>query len=247
MPIKIENFKKIHFETIESTNEYAKSLAIKKDAENAIITSDIQTKGKTTKKNSIWVSPYGNLYITFMIKMLKEEEKFFPQFSFLTALSTVEAILDIANKPIDIKIKWPNDILLNTQKLAGILIEKEGDFAIIGIGVNVLSSPSSDLTVYPTTSLKESEIDTNKDKVAEKIFERLIENINICKKSKFEKIINQVKPFMYKIGEQIFISFNNSNITGKFEGLAPNGGLILKTESETKTLLSGELTKENFI
>ena len=246
MPIKKEEFTFINLDTIDSTNNYAKNLVNNGCENHTVIIANTQTNGRTTKKEK-WFSPKGNLYQTIMIKLKESEEKFFPQFSFLTAVSVIDAIHEISNKKIDIKIKWPNDILLNIQKLCGILIEKEGSFAIIGIGINIITSPDKSLTKYPTTSLYESGINIDKNLLAIKIVENLIKNINICKKSKFETIVNIVKPFMYKMGEHIFVSVNNENINGIFHDIAPNGGLILKTEKETKTLLSAELTKENFV
>lgn len=246
MPIKKEDFEFIHLECIDSTNDYAKKLVCKSFEKNAIIISDIQTNGRTTKKEN-WISPLGNLYLTIMIKLRENEERFFPQFSFLTAISVIDAISEVAGNNFDIKIKWPNDILFNVQKLCGILIEKEGPYAIIGIGLNVESSPDKSLTRYPTTSLFENGIEIDKILLSEKIVSHLIKNINICKVSKFESIIKLVKPLMYKMGEQIFIDVNNKNLSGIFHDIAPNGGLILKTENEIKTFLSAELTKENFI
>ena len=246
MPIKKEDFDFIHLECIDSTNNYAKKLASESFEKNAFIISDTQTDGRTTKKEK-WISPLGNLYLTVMIKLRENEERFFPQFSFLTAVSVIDAISEVSGDNFDIKIKWPNDILFNVQKICGILIEKEGPYAIIGIGLNIKSSPDKSLTRYPTTSLFENGIDIDKILLSEKILLHLIKNINICKVSKFEAIVKMVKPLMYKMGEQIFIAVNNKNMSGIFHDIAPNGGLVLKTESEMKTFLSAELTKENFI
>ena len=60
-------------------------------------------------------------------------------------------------------------------------------------------------------------------------------------------MIDDIKPYMYKINDTIYVDFNNEIIVGKFENLDINGGIIIKTDRETKTLLSGTLTKENFI
>lgn len=247
MLLNIENFKLIELDSVDSTNSYAKNLVLTGKSENAVITAKTQTAGRTTKSNSCWASPVGNLYWTAMIKLLKTEERFFPQLSFLSAISLIEAIVELSPSPVDIKIKWPNDILLNIQKLSGILIEKEGDFAIIGIGVNVISSPVGGEIKYPVTSLLESGVDIDKKKLSSLLIKNLITNIKICKRDKFEKILSKAKPFMYKMGEEIFISFNDENIKGIFESLDENGAIIIQTESDKRKLLSGEMTKENFI
>ena len=127
----------------------------------------------------------------------------------------------------NIKIKWPNDVLLNVKKLSGILIEKENDIIVIGIGVNILSSPKTNNIKYPTTSLKEAGIDIDKIKFAKLLTKKIIENLNNAIKTKFSSLIDDIKPYMYKINDTIYVDFNNEIIVGKFENLDINGGIII--------------------
>ena len=243
----VKDFDIIHLESVDSTNNYAKKIISESDKKNFIIIADTQTSGRTTKKEK-WISPKGNLYITFAIQLENNEEKYFPMFSFLSALSIIQSVESVADFKMDLKIKWPNDVLLEYKKLSGILIEKESNFAIIGIGVNVNSSPDNSLTKYPTTSLLESKINVSVEKFALELQKNIINNINICRENGFEKMIELVKPFMCKIGEYVYVMTPNNNLVcGIFSGLSVDGGLIIKTSEGTKTLMSGELTKENFV
>ena len=229
MTIAKNEFEFIHFETIDSTNNYAKTLC-KLGLTNKVIIADTQTAGRTTKKQG-WISPKGNLYFTILTKL--DDEKKLPEYAFLNKNS--------------IKIKWPNDILLNKQKLCGILIEKEENSVIIGIGLNINSSPAPELTRYPTTALSKNKINILPTDLAKIILEKFINNINIRNNENFEKIISFITPYMYKFGEEIYISSQNKTLTGKFCGLDKTGALILDTGNETKKIISGELTKENFL
>ena len=243
MSLTKNNFEFIHFETIDSTNNYAKVLSDKNQT-NKIIIADTQTAGRTTKKQC-WISPKGNLYFSIILSL--DNEKNLPEYSFISALSIAESIKQISQNRNTIKIKWPNDILLNKQKLCGILIEKENDKVIIGIGVNIISSPDKNLTRYPTTNLKVNNIDTTPKKLAELILEKLIDNINLRKTDGFNKIISKIMPYMYKFNETIFIETNGKKLSGTFCGLNETGALLLKTDNNTLVVFSGEMTKENFI
>ena len=238
-----DNFEFIHLKSIDSTNNYAKTLC-SLNITNKVIIADKQTAGRTTKKQK-WISPKGNLYLSIIINL--KNEKNLPEFSFLSALSIVQSIQQIDTTNNIVKIKWPNDILLNTKKLCGILIEKEKDKVIIGIGVNIISSPNPKLTPYPTTNLLQNKITTTPFDFANSILDNLIQNINLKENEGFDKIISLITPFMYKFKETIYISTNNKTLTGIFSGLNENGALVLQTPNKKEKIISGEMTKENFI
>lgn len=243
MSYELKDFEFIHFETIDSTNNYAKILC-KNDLNNKVIIADTQTSGRTTKKQG-WISPKGNLYFSILLSL--DDEKKLPQYSFLSALAVAESIKEIDSLNNIVNIKWPNDILLNKQKIAGILIEKEENCVIIGIGLNVKSSPDSSLTRYPTTNLFDNGININVVELAKIILKNLISNISINEQSGFDKIISKITSYMYKFNDTIYISVNNQSLVGKFVGIDKSGALILDINSEKRVIFSGEMTKENFI
>ena len=79
----------------------------------------------------------------------------------------------------DIKIKWPNDILVNNAKISGILFEKANDdFWVMGVGINVINSPQDNLTDYKTISLNQLGANTKREEVLSlfvKVFDELLE------------------------------------------------------------------------
>ncbi|MDR3126165.1 MAG: biotin--[acetyl-CoA-carboxylase] ligase [Rickettsiales bacterium] len=219
---------RIHLDTVGSTNDYAKELLQRAPGEY-VVTANEQTSGRTTKGDK-WYSPRGNLFLSAAIRLGNRR---FSDMALVSALTVAEAIDSDA-----VLVKWPNDILVNVKKACGILVERDGEFAIAGIGVNVIHAPPPGISAYPTTSLAREGIAITAEKLGERIIARLFANLALD----FTKIIEGISPRMYRIGKRITILSRGETITGVFEGLDINGGLIL----DGRTILSGEMTKENF-
>ena len=158
--------KKFNFNKVKSTNDTAIRL-IKSGIESGVVLADIQTKGKGQRGNK-WISKKGNLFISIFFKInsklsLKKITK--------DSLSILKKIISsqITGK---IDIKLPNDILIYKKKVSGILQEimykNNNKYLIVGIGINVISSPN--IRNYPTTYLnKYSKKKINKIRILNKI------------------------------------------------------------------------------
>ena len=127
--------KLIHYKKLSSTSLKAKELA-KKGAEPwTVIMADVQTKGRGRRGNK-WFSPKGGLY--FSIILPKAELEDLQTLTILTAFTIAKVIKE--NFKIEPLIKLPNDVLINNEKVAGVLTEniigKALKLSIIGIGLN---------------------------------------------------------------------------------------------------------------
>ena len=158
--------KKYLYKKVASTNNVALRL-IKQGNQRGIILTDQQTNGKGQGKNR-WISMKGNLFISIFFEINKK----------ITLTAIIEKNLKILKKVINkkinslIQIKKPNDILINNKKVCGILQEiifREGrKYLIVGIGINVSSSPR--INNYSTTFLnKYSNKELNKIKLFKEI------------------------------------------------------------------------------
>lgn len=110
----------------------------------AWITAGLQTAGKG-RRSRPWVSPRGNFHGTLVLKPTEAPEVVALR-SFVAALALRDALAALTGLPASLTLKWPNDVLLNGGKLAGILLESQGlgqDDAVlcIGIGVNLIAAP----------------------------------------------------------------------------------------------------------
>ena len=141
--------KKYSYKKVESTNNVALRL-IKQGNQRGIILTDQQTKGKGQRKNK-WISIKGNLFLSVFFEISKKIS-----LSKIINLN-LKIIKKIIYKKINslIRIKKPNDILINNKKVCGILQEtifREGrKYLIVGIGINISNSPK--FNNYPTTFL----------------------------------------------------------------------------------------------
>ena len=109
-------------DNVKSTNNWLSDFLSIGDSVLAIK----QSEGKGRRGNT-WSSDYGGLYFSFT----SSNNRLLP---FIVGITVVESLVNIKE---DIKLKWPNDIILNGKKLGGILCENYGDYTVIGIGLNI--------------------------------------------------------------------------------------------------------------
>jgi BirA family biotin operon repressor/biotin-[acetyl-CoA-carboxylase] ligase len=144
----IKDYHIIMFDQIDSTNLECMRMAKSGLAGNFIVWSKSQTNGRGQNGRN-WDSKDGNLYFSILTNSC-QDIKSAPQLSFVASLALFDTIVDlfkkhqIKNKCIE--LKWPNDLLINGQKCAGILLEsvyteKLGLSVVIGIGLNILHNP----------------------------------------------------------------------------------------------------------
>ena len=158
--------KKFNFKKVKSSNNTAIRL-IRRGIDSGVVSADVQTQGKGQRGNK-WISKKGNLFISIFFKVNSK----------LSLKKITNINLSILKKIISsqivgkIYIKLPNDILIYKKKVSGILQEimykNNNKYLIVGIGINVISSPN--IRNYPTTYLnKYSKKKINKIRILNKI------------------------------------------------------------------------------
>jgi len=142
-----------YLDKVKSTNDYSINLIKKNISTEGIVISDIQTKGRGTYGNK-WISNVGNIFCS-IYKIVKNRKCIHDaQFNSLIVVRKYLKKIGIQKKKI--KVKPPNDILIDNKKICGILVEsiqyKKKLYLIVGIGLNLQSSPK--IRNYKTTFLK---------------------------------------------------------------------------------------------
>ena len=158
--------KKFKYKKVSSTNDIAMQ-KIRQGYKSGVIISDKQTRGRG-RHGKKWVSNKGNLFFSIFFNINKNIQ------TSKLVISNLKIIKKILSKHTKskIKIKRPNDITVNKKKICGILNEtlfyNDLKFLVIGIGINLVSSP--DIRDYPTTNLNEITNNTvSKTKLLNKI------------------------------------------------------------------------------
>ena len=149
-----------YFDSIGSTNNEALAWATGGARDLSLVIADEQTSG-LCRLDRKWFTPKGTaLALSIILRPTAGEKPYLTRIVRLAALAVADAL---RTRGLVSQIKWPNDVLLNGRKVAGILVEsvwsgEEVDGLVIGIGVNVLKEavPSAEFLQFPATSLEES-------------------------------------------------------------------------------------------
>lgn len=247
-----------HYKRIRSTQQLAISFAETNitNENGTVILADEQYDGKG-RGNKKWISPKGGLWMSLIIKPRIELDKI-NILSLIAAISVCEAINETSN--LETRIKWPNDIVIDDKKLAGIIIDSSIndsniDYVVIGIGINMmvdiikidLSLASSDLLPQKVTSLQNE----NKEKCIDRflLLKQLLKRIEyylflVENEKEKRKIIEIYKKLSNTLGKSIYVY--GKDIKGYYaiaKDMDLDGGLILKRENKIlEKIYCGEIS-----
>jgi len=230
------------FESLDSTSDKAFEMAASKQIfDGEIIMANAQNAGRG-RQGRAWASPQGNLYFSLAL----QPQGLVPEISFVAIVALRRAIrgLSFAGSALKIENKWPNDLLINGKKVAGLLLEskinqKICEFVIVGIGVNIDSSP--DNTIFPAANLKDFNIAIKPEILLQNFldeFEILYQN---WLSFGFAGIRAAWLEGAYRLGEKIFVKSDGKLIDGIFQDLDEDGSLILLAESGVTKILAADI------
>ena len=230
-------------ETLPSTNDTAKRMALDGCEEFFFVACDRQTAGKG-RLGRTWISPKNqNIYMS-MVLYPDTEIAQVPQITLVVGLALAKTLKDISKK--DVWIKWPNDVIINGKKVVGILTEMQAEidrilFVVTGIGVNVNQTVFDDEIKDKATSLRLE---------CERIFKRgeiitaMTENIKRYYKrfcdGGFAAMRDEYKALCLNLGKNVRANFRGNEITGLAADISQNGELVVKTESGCVNISGGE-------
>ena len=227
-----------YFDSIGSTNNEALAWATGGARDLSLVIADEQTAGRG-RLDRKWYTPKGTaLALSLILRPSLEEKPHLTRFTGLAALAVADSL---RTRGLVSQVKWPNDVLLNGHKVAGILVEsvwsgEEVDCLVIGIGVNVLKGavPSADLLQFPATSLEEAlGPDVEREKVLHDILTGIIALRPHIGSDSFISAWEKALAFR---GEEVQVEpGDGAMLTGKLLGLEPDGGLRL-SDGEAKSI-----------
>jgi BirA family biotin operon repressor/biotin-[acetyl-CoA-carboxylase] ligase len=234
------------FDSLDSTNEQARRLAMEGALDGTVVWAKSQTAGRG-RQGRQWQSPKGNLYCSIIVRPSVQAAAA-AQLSFVTALALGQAVSGLLPDCVEMRYKWPNDLLLDGRKTAGILLESSGgadgrlDWLVIGAGLNVEGYP--DVTDgYPATSLREAGV---RPVALQDILARYIdgfahwrarwqnEGLSVVREAWLERAA--------RLGEDIIVRQPNGQLKGRFFGLDEGGALLLDLpDGSRRTITAGDV------
>ena len=201
--------------------------------------ADRQTAGKGRQGRS-WFDGRGNFMGTTVVRCGPHDPP--PaSLALVVGLAVYEAIAALLANPADLLLKWPNDLLLRGAKLSGILLEREGDAIIVGIGVNLSAAP--DLPDRETIALREVGPAPSRDHFAEQLARQLATELDRWRSFGLEPIIRRWTAAAHPLGTALQVSPPGEEpISGEFAGLDKSGALRLRLSGgEIRTIHAGDV------
>ncbi len=230
-----------YFDSIGSTNDEALAWATEGARDLSIVIADEQTQGRG-RLNRKWFTPKGSgLAFSLILRPAAALRPHLSRTVGLAALSIAESCSGLGLAP---RIKWPNDILLNGKKTAGVLIETvwsgdDVDSLVIGMGINVYkkSVPPAEYLQFPATSLEDA-FGKAPPAREEILFSVLTAFIHWRERMGTDELIHAWEEMLAFRGEQVQAQTEGEvPITGELLGLESDGGLRLRDAHDNSVIV----------
>ncbi len=224
-----------------STNDEAMARARSGDPGHLWITAQEQTSGKG-RLGRQWVSAPGNLYASLLL-IDPAPPAFAPRLGFVAGLALARTLAPLLGDAV--RLKWPNDAVVEGAKIAGILLEatqtSDARLAcVIGIGINCAHHPR-DLP-YAATDLASLGISTRAEDVFASLARELALVLEIFDEGRgFGAIRAAWLGYAAGLGEPIRVLRAGQSLEGLFNGLDANGRLLLQTQEGLQTIDAGDV------
>ncbi len=225
---------------LPSTADLVAERAAQGEAEGLAVLALRQTAGRG-RAGRAWASPPGNLHLSVLLRpgTLAREAA---QWSLLAGVALAEAAGALLASPARLVLKWPNDLLLDGAKCAGILAESAlgADARLawlaLGIGVNLAHAPS--LPDRPTAHLGAAE---TPEVFATRLLHRLAAWRDVVADQGFAPVRQAWQQHSVPPGTHMTVRQPGGPLEGLYAGLAEDGSLLLHTENTTRRIIAGEV------
>lgn len=237
----------LYFDTIDSTNTKAQELAEKGYPSGTLVVADKQESGKGRRGRS-WVSPSGTgIFMTLMIKPDINPNNA-SMLTLVAALAVAKAITSVTGE--EAMIKWPNDIVVNSKKVCGILTEMNAQFdyinnIVVGVGINVHNESFPEEISQMASSLM---IEAGGKRfhraqiIAETMayFEQYYDTF--LKTQDLSALVREYDELLVNRNKSVRVLDPKESFDGKAMGITPKGELIVDTWESRKLVSSGEVS-----
>jgi BirA family biotin operon repressor/biotin-[acetyl-CoA-carboxylase] ligase len=237
-PIAIERF-----ENIPSTSDLAKKRAEDGAPSWTAIVASSQSAGRGQHQRH-WVSPPGNLYCSVILRPETSPAES-AELSFVSALAASDVLSELLPES-DVRLKWPNDVLISGKKIAGLLLEAGPaepnglvPWIVIGLGLNISSYPED--IEYPVTSIHAERKGSypSPATLLSEYLDALSLRLAEWREAGFSAIRTAWLIRAYGLGDTATVHHADGDIRGIFIDIDENGGFILEMEEGKRRTITG--------
>ena len=223
-----------HVTELDSTNDFAKGL-LSGAPNGTVVIADSQRKGKGRLGKS-WCSPEGGLW--FSIILGKRDGLLIP---LLAGVAICDALRELG---LNVGIKWPNDIVIGTKKIAGILTEIEEEKIILGIGLNLnISQFPEGLKAIATSLFLETGKTYAREEVLKLILGEIEKEYKSLRRGDLQSLLDEWRDHSVTLGREVELKTPKRILRGRAIDIAQDGGLLLEvSDGSVEKVLAGECT-----
>jgi BirA family transcriptional regulator, biotin operon repressor / biotin---[acetyl-CoA-carboxylase] ligase len=236
-------FRVIGYDLLGSTNDTAKAFAREGAGHGLAIWARQQTRGRG-RQGRDWRSPPGNLYLSVVLQPDVALDRL-GEVSFVVAIAVAEAIAGVIADPGLVRLKWPNDILIDGGKVAGILMETESapsgsvQWLVLGLGVNVASAPEG--LPYRAVALAEFGTKVDVAGLVAAVLGRLAALWRLWVEEGFAPVRSRWLALGHRPGGRLVVRQGEGTLEGSFVDLDGDGALVLKTGDTQTRIMAGDV------
>jgi len=228
------------YPSLPSTQQTARKEAGQGAPEGTVIIADEQTAGHG-RLGRAWLSPEGSVSLSVV---LYPDIAGLPYLIMIVSLAVARGIEAVTG--LEALLKWPNDVLINGRKVAGILIEssmggKTVDYAVMGIGINI----NVDMSVFPevaaTATSLSAELHSNVSRLG--VVRRLLLELDGLYKAPRQAIYGEWRSRLTTLGQQVCVVSGGEVQYGRAESITADGSLMLRRDDGSLTrILAGDVS-----
>ncbi|BDF95850.1 MULTISPECIES: bifunctional biotin--[acetyl-CoA-carboxylase] ligase/biotin operon repressor BirA [Pseudoalteromonas] len=232
---------------IDSTNsELMRRIAAKQTLESGtVIVAEMQQAGRG-RRGRVWQSPFGaNLYYSYYWR-LDDGLQAAMGMSIAVGLAVYDALKALYK--LEVQLKWPNDIYLNNEKLAGVLVELDGQpqgpcQLVIGIGINLQMPESFSQHIDQAwTDLSQHTQQVDKNQLVAYLTYYLEQRLAQYSQSGLNDMYQQWNSLNVFVGQCVELNTGHRSWSGICEGIDANGGIRIRQDGEVKSYYGGEIS-----
>ena len=222
-----------------STNDEASDQVRLGAPDRTVVWARAQTAGRG-RRGRTWASPEGNLHVSVVLRNVGPTA---PQLGFVAALAVADAMDEVCGSA-RARLKWPNDVLLDGAKLAGLLLEVEqtphGVATILGIGVNVRHFPLD--ASYPATSLRVHGFEVSVDVMLAYVLATLDSRLDQWMRQGFDRVRSEWALRGHRRGDALRLNAPpGREVSGRFVGLDEDGSLLALVDGAVERFSAAEI------
>jgi BirA family biotin operon repressor/biotin-[acetyl-CoA-carboxylase] ligase len=218
-------------EQTTSTSDLARSAIDDGAVSGTVFQAHIQTRGRG-RHGRVWQSPKGNLYLSVIVQPSRPQMDW-PGLSLVAGLALADTFAPLI-KNGHLCLKWPNDVLVDDKKIAGVLLEVYKGGVIIGIGVNLVTAPDVGAESWPATALTDHiSQPVFMDDFRDQLLTHLQHHLANWDQAGLEPFIKPWTDYAAFLNENIILAHETGKPThGRFRGIHPDGTMRLETDTD---------------